>query len=434
MWPFPQIGSFESTKVCGTTRDILSTTRHDVLWKHDLDLLRHAGVEDVRYPAPWHRIEKSPGEFDWAWMDGPMRYFERQRMRPMLDPLHLTSFPDWLIDGISNPQFPELYARFVACFAERYPWVRHYTLFNEPLPTAVFSALMGVWYPYRKSEPAFVYAAVQAAKAMCRAAGVLKRRDRAIVLSYVDTGEAHAALDKESEEWAAFANERRFLIHDLTLGRVDRRHPLYSYLRKNGLRDDDCLWLQDHRAEVDVIGLDYYYHSEIPWVWNREAKRHDRRFPSESPRGFASVAEDYAKRFRLPLFLSETNIRGTIYDRMTWLKYMQEQCEMLVERGTPFRGFCWFPSIDSTDWMHFCTKCTESIDPQGIWWLDDNRWERHASELSEVYACLAQGRATSRDLPAYHLQAPVDRELRGFLGFMKHWPRWREPGSREQAA
>ena len=86
-------------------------------------------------------------------------------------------------------------------------------------------------------------------------------------------------------------------------------------------------------------------------------------------------------RAKVPVMLSETNLRGSYLDRLTWLKFMEEQCETLA-RELDFRGFCWYPSIDSTDWCHLCTKATGTVDPQGIWRLDRNRWKRHASEVA----------------------------------------------------
>ena len=40
--------------------------------------------------------------------------------------------------------------------AERYPWVQDWTPVNEPLTTARFSGLYGVWYPHERSDQAFV--------------------------------------------------------------------------------------------------------------------------------------------------------------------------------------------------------------------------------------------------------------------------------------
>jgi beta-glucosidase/6-phospho-beta-glucosidase/beta-galactosidase len=431
---YAHLGAFESTKIHGSGEDILSTTRHLERWRHDLGLLHGAGIRDLRYSVPWHRIEISPGEWDWRWMDQPMRFFERNGMRPILDPLHHTSFPDWLTGGFANPNFPALYQRFVEAVARRYDWVAQYTVFNEPLPTTLFCSYTGMWYPHGCSEREFASMAVNVGKAICMAGAALKKMNPRVELVHIDTCEHHQAADRRSEAWAEFANLRRFLLHDLALGRLDRDHPLRPYLLTHGVTRDELAWFEDHPAVFDVLGLDYYLHSEMEWAWSGTLKRADIRLPCERPRGFASVAHDYVKRYRLPILLGETNLRGTVTDRLTWLKFMEEQCERVVQDGVDFRGFCWYPSIDSTDWCHCCTKCTFSVDPQGIWRLDRQRRKRHPSILSEYYALLASGQARSKDIPAYRFHNGLEEQLRGYRGLMSHWDRWQDPGELEFVA
>jgi beta-glucosidase/6-phospho-beta-glucosidase/beta-galactosidase len=283
-----------------------------------------------------------------------------------------------------------------------------------------------MWYPHGASDDHFVRMALNVGKAICLSAEMLQQARPGVKFVHVDTCESHYASDRRSEEWVRFANERRFVMHDLVLGRIGKDHPLYAYMKKHGASDDALDWMIDHRMRFDVLGLDYYFHSEIEWYWDRELGRANISYPCSVPRGFALVARDYVERFDLPVILTETNIRGTITDRLTWLKHMEEQVEALAESGADVRGFCWYPSIDSTDWCHCCTQCTNSVDPQGIWWLDQARWTRHASVLSENYSKLAKGEITSRDLPAYMLSPEVRRDLRGYMKFMNHWTEWIE--------
>jgi len=189
-------------------------------------------------------------------------------------------------------------------------------------------------------------------------------------------------------------------MHDLVLGRVHRSHQLYRYLGQHGFTDNDMHWLADNRVSFDVLGLDYYIHSEMEWYSDPALGRSNFSQPVCHPVGFAHIAKEYADRFQMPVLLSETNLRGSYLDRLTWLKFMEEQCES-VAKEVDFRGFCWYPSIDSTDWCHLCTKATGTVDPQGIWGLDHHCWERHASELSEYYKMLACGSVRSPDLLAY---------------------------------
>lgn len=423
--PFPHIGAFESTKLMGSDTDILGTTRHIERWESDLALLRSSSLTLLRYSVPWHRIERTPGVFDFAWFDGPMEYMRKHGMNPILDPLHHISFPDWLQDGFANPEFPAIYERFVAQLAGRYPWANLYTVFNEPLPTTLFCSYTGWWYPHHSSDDHFVRMAVNVARAICRVSAMLRQKIPNVQFIHVDTCEVHRAKDQKSEEWTAFANQRRFMMHDLILGRVNSQHPLYGYLHQHGLTDEDMQWLSDNATRIDILGLDYYIHSEIEWYWDQELGRANISWPVREPVGFARVAGDYVKRFGLPVMLSETNLRGTYLDRLTWLKFMEEQCETLASRSD-FRGFCWYPSIDSTDWCNFCTKATGTVDPQGIWRLDQSRWKRHASELSDYYVRLARGQVRSADLPAYLFTKETARDIGGYTQLMSHWTGWRE--------
>lgn len=423
---FSHFGAFESTKIHGSGTDVLETTRHLAKWREDLDLLRATGLHDLRYSAPWHRIERTPGEFDFSWMDQPMRHMRQHGMRPVIDLLHHTSFPDWLENGFANSEFPAAFCRYVEAFAARYEWVDRYTIFNEPLATTLLCSYTGDWYPHYRSETEFVHMGVNVCRAIRMADRSLRRIRRDFCSVYIDTCEHHSALDRRSERWVAFANDRRFWMLDLVLGQIGAKHPLAGYLASHGVSADELREFADDPVKIDVLGLDSYPHSEMEWYWSRQLKRANIGPPAPRPLGFAKVAEQYVDRYRLPVMLSETNIRGTVTDRLTWLRFMHEQCESLVNGGVDFRGFCWYPSIDSTDWCYLCTRATGTVDPQGVWYLDDERETRFPSELSMWYSQLARGLATARDLPAYRFLAPLDRELAGYQRLMAHWEDWRE--------
>lgn len=415
--PFPHLGAFESTKIHGSGLDVLETTAHLKYWRDDLNLLHAAGIRELRYPAPWHRIERSPNVFDWSWIDGPLTHMQTLGMRPILDPLHHVSFPDWLVDGFAHPQFPELYVRFLNQVAHRYPWVDRYTVLNEPLPTLVLCALTGDWYPNQKSETHFVAMAKNVARAISLGCAALRNLNRDIRFHHIDSCEHHRALDPQSESWVEHANQRRFLFHDLCLGRVDQPHPLLPYLQEHGFTTDDREWFIDHAGQIDVLGLDYYAHSEIDWRWHAAERRPVVDFPCKHPLGFCTVAQHYVARYRLPVFLSETNIGGSVTDRLTWLKFMESEAEKLAAVAD-FRGFCWFPSLDATDWDSLCTVANKRLSPMGIWSIGEDGESRHSSELSHWYARLAKGECSSADLPAYPFLPPLDRDLAGYQPLM----------------
>jgi hypothetical protein len=130
--------------------------------------------------------------------------------------------------------------------------------------------------------------------------------------------------------------------------------------------------------------------------------------------------------------LSETNTRGTFEDRLTWLKHMEEECESLAA-SVDFRGFCWYASIDSTDWGHLCLKAANAVDSQGIWGLEASRWKRIGSDLSDNYAGLAFGPVRAADITPYGLSEDAGGLLCGYAYKMRHWNTWRDQEERKAA-
>jgi hypothetical protein len=128
--------------------------------------------------------------------------------------------------------------------------------------------------------------------------------------------------------------------------------------------------------------------------------------------------------------VTETNVRGHPSDRASWLKYTLEQCEIAVARGVELEGYCWFPFVDSCDWNSLLYRADGSVDPVGVYWIDDER-ERHASSMANAFALAARG-APAADLPAYRFRPPVSTWMSGFLPYMDHWL-WEEPPTEERA-
>jgi beta-glucosidase/6-phospho-beta-glucosidase/beta-galactosidase len=420
------VTGFEGTQMFGHAVDVLDTTEHTVRYKEDLKLLVRDGIDTFRCCIPWHKIERVRGVYDWAWTDRYLGYVRRLGLTPIVDPLHHTSFPHWLEHGFANPEFPEIYQDFVRAFAKRYSWVTDYTIINEPLATAVLAGFMGEWYPHWYDRAGVVPIVLNKARAIGRITPMLERMVPRLRVVHVDTCERHYALDPESQFHTDFGNALRFVILDLILGRMEDGHPLWHVFREFGLTDEDVAFFRENPARIDVLGLDYYAHSELGWNVGGQSD-------DFLPWGFKRVALEYSDRYPdYPVMLTETNVRGRVEDRITWLKYMVAECEALVPeleaRGRRFEGFCWYPYLDSTDWDSLVRQPNRRIDPQGIYYLTE-RFDRGESELSQLYARLARGEIGSAEIPAYRLEEPVvvDRRVGKYLPHMTQagWD-WRD--------
>jgi beta-glucosidase/6-phospho-beta-glucosidase/beta-galactosidase len=409
------IGGFESTFLPAHDRDIFETTQHDSRWRDDVALLDREGIRRLRYPVRWHRVEAQEGRFDWTHTDETLGYLRDAGFDPIVDLVHHTSYPLWLTGGFADPRFGPSYVRYAREFALRYPWVREYTLFNEPFSTLFLSGHEAIWPPYGSGVRGFVDLIANVLPAVAETSRLYRELLPGARHVWVDTCEHHTGSDASGRAYAAMANDRRFLVLDAFLGRG------YSSDSDLGTALDDAGGdrLRDIAGgDVDVLGLDYYAHCQ----WNFSEAGGST--PTPTPIALADLIGQYWARYDLPCMITETNIRGRTSDRATWLKYVLEQCEEAQARGVPIEGVCWFPVIDSTDWDSLLFRCDEHIDPVGVYWLDE-RFDRRSSVMSEAYGRAARG-SRSADLPAYRLAEPVASWLRGYLPQMDHWS-WQDP-------
>ena len=418
------IGAFESTYQPAFDVDVAETTGHVARWRADLELLVGCGVTRLRYPVRWHRIERDRRRYDWRATDEVFEWMRDRGLRPIVDLCHHTSYPRWLKRGFADRKFREAYVRYVEAFATRYPWIEEYTLFNEPLTTFLLCGQMGVWPPHLKGLSGFLTLARNVMPALSEGDRVYRDLVPGARHFYVDTCERASAAVPDAQGVADLANDRRFFLLDLFLGReIDTTRPFVSQVLALG--GEPLLHLQP--ASVDVLGLDYYAHNQ----WQYQDRTGRGLTSSPDPGSLADLIGEYWERYRLPCTLGETNIRGFASDRASWLKYTLEQCEVARDRGIPVDGYCWFPFVDSCDWDSMLVRSQGHIDPVGVYWLDE-RLDRRPSSMAVAYARAARG-APAADLPAYRFQPPVAGWLAGWLPQMAHWE-WQDPPPAEVVA
>jgi beta-glucosidase/6-phospho-beta-glucosidase/beta-galactosidase len=418
--PLPALGrtvvaGFESTYLPAYRTDLLEVTRHAELWRADLDELLAAGVQHLRYPLRWQQIEPEPGRFDWSETDRVLEHLREAGAVPIVDLVHHTSYPDWLRDGFRDRDFAPALVRFAEAVAVRYPWLPAYTLFNEPFATLYLAGHEGLWPPYDRGMSGLVRLAGSVLPAINQAAECWAELLPVARHVWVDTAEHHAG-SQAYQDYVELANDRRHIFLDLMLGQnLDPDRPfLREFLRAGG---EPLLELAPRR--VDVVGLDYYCHSE--WYYDEAGAR----APSPHPVGFATVAQQYSDRYDLPMMLTETNLRGQPSDRISWLRYMVEQYDLALERGVPLHGFCWFPQVDSCDWDSLLARTAGRVDPVGVVSIDSGTKARQRTAFTEAWEKVVIG-SGPEGLPAYRFQPPCDALLIGLQPTLRHWP-WQDP-------
>ena len=97
-----------------------------------LDTLDRLGVDLVRFTIDWSRVEQRRGVREWGGAD---RVLEGLRARRIGAVVTLWGTPRWANGGRSPnwaPTSGSSFAAFASAAARRYPWVKQWTIWNEP--------------------------------------------------------------------------------------------------------------------------------------------------------------------------------------------------------------------------------------------------------------------------------------------------------------
>lgn len=421
----------EGTCAPGGCRDTLEVTGFYDRVEEELRLVKDVlGIQrHIRFPIPWHRIELEKGSRDWSEIDRVLDKFCDLEMQIIADPLHHIP-PPWFDRGFMDAEIVSRYPDFVQELHERRPEIRSYTPFNEPTATLQFSGLRGIWYPNLATHESYVRMLRNASLATAEAVRRLHRADPTIQIVHIDTCEDHKGTSPLSQTRADFLNSLRFVFDDLLLGRVDEDHNLYPYLVRNGFPVEELSSLEDAPVRIDIRGLNYYLLNEEELVGDGEAEEFGSASPEEvwgsniapsrKPRGLAAIARDYYDHLQLPIRFTETNIQGTIKDRLSWLKFWACQC-VDAARSLPsgvVQGADYYPLSDCKGWFVLLQGDPNDWpwDPQGLFWCDE-AGNRHESELTKWYAYLVAG-GDPYELPEIEFSPDIADRLRGFQHLM----------------
>jgi hypothetical protein len=134
-----------------------------------LDKLDRLGVDVVRFTLRWNEIEPAQGRFRWRESDRVLRGL---RTRAILPVVTLVGVPGWANGGRGTrfaPASGKEFAAFARAAARRYPFVRHWTIWNEPNLRRWLEPTLPGTYVRRLLNPA--YRAIHAVNRRARVAG-----------------------------------------------------------------------------------------------------------------------------------------------------------------------------------------------------------------------------------------------------------------------
>jgi dTDP-4-dehydrorhamnose reductase len=335
----------------------------------DIRIFAELGIQAIRYPVLWERIVKDQrGVPDWSWSDERLELLRAAGIRPILGLLHHGSGP--MDTSLVAPDFARKFAQYAVAVATRYPWIEYYTPINEPLTTARFSGLYGHWYPHERSDRAFTQALLNQCRAIVLAMRAIREINPGAKLIQTENLEkVHSTPELRYQ--ADFENERRWLSIDLITGRVNRDHPLWSYLLFAGVQPRELDWFAEHAEPPAILGWNYYLTSER-FLDHRKAhypasahggNGRDEYADVEAVRvrgegvvGLKALLREAWERYQLPLAVTESHVGDNRESQLRWLADAWNDGCALRREGVDVRAITAWSLLGSFDWNTLCTQ------------------------------------------------------------------------------
>lgn len=333
--------------------------------RDDLERFAGLGLRAIRYPVLWERTApEGLATADWSWADERLEALRELGIEPIVGLVHHGSGPRHT--SLLSEDFAPGLASFAGAVARRFPWVQSWTPVNEPLTTARFSALYGIWHPHARDDASFVRVLLNQCRATVLAMAAIREANPAAKLIQTDDLSKTYGTDGLSKT-IEFYNHRRWLSWDLLCGMVDSSHPLWDYLVESGAAPVELRWFVENPCPPDIIGVNYYVTGER-WLEPRsdQAALAPSRLGSEPAAGFDDVEavrrlaspvlgvgpllEEVWRRYGLPIAVTEAHLDAKREDQMRWLFEVWRGAENAREGGVDVRAVTAWSLLGSFDW------------------------------------------------------------------------------------
>jgi dTDP-4-dehydrorhamnose reductase len=376
----------------------------------NLDRLASLGAERVRFPVLWERLAPDrPDAIDWEWSDQRMARLRALGLQPIVGLVHHGSGPRYT--NLLDPGFATGLAEYAARVARRYPWVDAWTPVNEPVTTARFSGLYGLWYPHRRDSASFVRALLNQMRGVRLAMRAIRAVNPAARLVQTDDV-GYISSTRRLRYQAEFENERRWLSFDLLSGRVQPGHPLWRFLRDHGASESELMEFVEAPCPPDIVGINAYITSErfLDHRLDRyPAELHggngrDRYVDVEAVRvrgrhigGFQARLREVHARYGGAIAITEAHLGCSREEQLRWLLEAWNAAVQGRREGIDVRAVTAWSAFGASDWASLVTRNDGQYEP-GLW--DTRSSPPRPTALAGLAGELARGVEPSHPLLA----------------------------------
>ena len=335
----------------------------------DVDLFKSLGISKMRYPVLWEKLQPLKDSIiDWSWVENKINRFRELGIEPIAGLVHHGSGPAY--SNILDNSFPQDLAGYAAKVAEKFPWINHYTPVNEPLTTARFCGLYGIWHPHQKDDKSFVKILINECKATILAMQAIRKiNPEAKLIHTEDLGKTYSTPKLKYQ--ADFENQRRWLSLDLLCGKVTPVHPLWQYLISSGANKEDLFYFITHACPPDIMGFNHYITSERyldenielypqhTWGCNSQHQYADIeavRIKYSAVLGIKGLLQEAWDRFKIPLAVTEVHMHCTREEQLRWFDHVYKSATELRTQGVEIEAITAWALLGSYGWDKLLTQ------------------------------------------------------------------------------
>jgi dTDP-4-dehydrorhamnose reductase len=371
----------------------------------DFDRIASLGIRTLRQSVLWERVARHGfNERDWTYADAALSHLAELEIEPIVGLLHHGSGPKGT--DLLDPDFPLKLAAFAREVAERYPHVRMYTPVNEPLTTARFSALYGLWYPHEKAPRSFATALLNQVKGTVLAMREIRQvNPQAQLVQTEDLGKTYATAELQGQ--ADFENDRRWATWDLLCGVFDESSGLYRHFVHEGVPEEELAWFLENPCPPDVLGINTYVTSER-FLDHRIERYPERTHGGNGHRRYADVeavrvlaggidgpagliAETWA-RYGRTMAITECHLNCTREEQVRWLTSVWDAAQASRQQGVPVQAVTVWSLFGAYDWNSLLCQDIGCYEPGAF---DLTAPEPRETALAEAVRRLAMGKSSA---------------------------------------
>ncbi|MGZ8538579.1 MAG: family 1 glycosylhydrolase, partial [Flavisolibacter sp.] len=342
----------------------------------DIDSIAALGIKKLRYPVLWEKHQPAIDTLiDWTWTEKRLNKIRGHNIDVIAGLVHHGSGPSFT--QLADRNFPNLLAAYAKQVAEKFPWIEYYTPINEPLTTARFSGLYGLWYPHQKNTKSFMQMLLNELKGTVLAMQEIRKiNPNAKLVQTEDLGKTYST--KPLNYQAKFENERRWLTFDILCGRFDKNHKLWKYFTKFSIPREDFQFFLDNPCPPDIFGFNYYLTSErfldhrtqlYPSHTQGGNNRHRYvdveavRVELDEETGIEVLLREAWQRYKKPIAITEVHLHCTREEQLRWFKQVWESANRLKAEGMDLRAVTSWAILGSFGWNKLLTSAGGDYEP-----------------------------------------------------------------------